>query len=256
MRTWLIGIGVAVAAAALGITAAFGASKLVETYHPALVSAEESIRRSDIWGAGFPMMNSGAAVCDPNNSDGYRGRMGDRTGGMRGGGPGRTGGQEERISLDTAAEKAGAYAAKLGSGFRVGEVMEFDRNFYAVILEDETGRGAVEVLIDPYSGIVTREPGPGMMWNGKYGSPMHRTDQTGENELSLEEARAAAQEYLDKVAPGAQVNAGGFSFYGYYTFDYSIDGKTAGMLSVHGSTGDVWLHTWHGSFVAEKEMES
>jgi hypothetical protein len=83
---------------------------------------------------------------------------------------------------------------------------------------------------------------------------MHRTSQTGDNEISIEEARAAAQKYLDQAEPGATVSADGISFYGYYTFDYSVDGKTAGMLSVHGSTGEVWMHTWHGAFVAEKEM--
>jgi hypothetical protein len=28
------------------------------------------------------------------------------------------------------------------------------------------------------------------------------------------------------------------------------DGQIEGMLSVHGSSGDVWPHTWHGDFVA------
>ena len=28
------------------------------------------------------------------------------------------------------------------------------------------------------------------------------------------------------------------------------DGEIEGMLSVHGSSGDVWYHSWHGDFVA------
>jgi hypothetical protein len=38
-------------------------------------------------------------------------------------------------------------------------------------------------------------------------------------------------------------------------FDNSVDGRTAGMLSVHGETGEIRMDTWHGSSVAEKEME-
>ena len=72
---------------------------------------------------------------------------------------------------------------------------------------------------------------------------------------AVQAAREAAQKYLDQYYPGAQVNEGGYAFYGYYTFDYSVDGRTAGMLSVHGTSGETWMHTWHGAFVAEKEME-
>jgi hypothetical protein len=256
MRSWLMGIGVAVVAGALGVGAAYGGSELVKTYRPDIVQAAQSVRGADAWGAGFPMMGSDVTTCNPNGSGGIRERMKDRADKFRDRRSGRSGGKVgERIPIEEAAQTAETYTAKLGSEFRVAEVMEFERNFYAVIVEKETGRGAFEVLIDPFSGTVTPEPGPNMMWNGKYGGLMHRTAQTGENALSIEQARAAAQEYLDTVNPGATVNEGGFSFYGYYTFDYSSDGKTTGMLSVHGSTGEVWLHTWHGAFVAEMEME-
>ncbi len=255
MRSWLIGIGVAVLAGALGVGAAYGGSVLLKTYRPELVQAVQSVRANNMRNEGFWMMGSGGAAGDPNGSGGMRERLKDRVDKLRDRRPGRPGGTVgERISIETAAQTAETYAAKLGPEFRVAEVMEFERNFYAVIVEKETGRGAFEVLIDPFSGTVTPEPGPNMMWNGKYGGPMHRTGQTGENKLSIEEARAAAQKYLDQADPGATVSADGISFYGYYTFDYSIDGKTAGMLSVHGSTGEVWPHTWHGAFVAEKEM--
>jgi hypothetical protein len=255
MRSWLIGIGMAVAAGALGIGAAYGGSELVKKYRPELVQEIRSVRGADAQGNGFWMMGSGGTTGDPKGPGGMRERLKDRVDKFRDRRSGRSGGNSgERIPIEEAAQTAEAYAAKQGSEFRVAEVMEFERNFYAVIVEKETGRGAFEVLIDPFSGIVTPEPGPNMMWNGKYGGFMHRTGQTGENKLSIGEARAAAQKYLDQAEPGATVSADGFSFYGYYTFDYSSDGKTAGMLSVHGSTGDVWPHTWHGAFVAEKEM--
>ena len=255
MRSWLIGIGVAVLAGALGVGAAYGGSELLKTYRPELIQAVQSERVNEPRDGGFWMMGPGGPLGDPNGPGGMRERLKDRIDKFRDRRSGRSGGTVgERISIEAAVQTAETYAARLGSEFRVAEVMEFERNFYAVIVEKETGRGALEVLIDPFSGAVTPEPGPNMMWNGKYGGPMHRTGQNGDNEISIEEARAAAQKYLDQAEPGATVSADGISFYGYYTFDYSVDGKTAGMLSVHGSTGEVWPHTWHGAFVAEKEM--
>ncbi len=255
MRSWLIGIGVAVLAGALGVGAAYGGSALLKTYRPELIQAVHPERVNEPRDGGFWMMGPGVQLGDPNGPGGMRERLKDRIDKFRDRRSGRSGGTVgERISIEAAVQTAETYAARLGPEFRVAEVMEFERNFYAVIVEKETGRGALEVLIDPFSGAVSPEPGPNMMWNGKYGGPMHRTGQTGDNEISIEEARAAAQKYLDQAEPGATVSADGISFYGYYTFDYSVDGKTAGMLSVHGSTGEVWLHTWHGAFVAEKEM--
>jgi hypothetical protein len=40
---------------------------------------------------------------------------------------------------------------------------------------------------------------------------------------------------------------------GDYTLDTLADGKVAGMLSVNATTGAVWYHTWHGSFVAMED---
>ena len=55
--------------------------------------------------------------------------------------------------------------------------------------------------------------------------------------------------------PGAKPNLDGVSFYGHYTFDYQMNNKIAGMLSVNGITGDMWLHTWHGDFIQELEVK-
>jgi hypothetical protein len=255
MRNWLIGIGVAVGAAALGIAAAYGGSELLKTYRPQLAESVRAIRGSEAWDAMHPMLGPEEATSDGQGPRGIRDRLKERIDTVRGRRQGGTGGQGERLSLEEAVEAVEARTADLGSGFKVAEVMEFERNFYAVIVEEDTGRGAMEVLIDPYTGRVTPEPGPNMMWNTKYGGLMHRSPDPGENDLSIEDARQAAQEYLAREIPGAVVNEGGYDFYGYYTFDYSVDGRTAGMLSIHGSTGEVWVHTWHGEFVAEKEME-
>jgi len=43
-------------------------------------------------------------------------------------------------------------------------------------------------------------------------------------------------------------------FPGYYSFDTVKDGKTYGMLSVNASTGAVWYHGWHRTFLAGKDF--
>ncbi len=42
--------------------------------------------------------------------------------------------------------------------------MEFERNFYAIVAEEDTGIGAMELLIDRVSGVVGPEPGPNILY--------------------------------------------------------------------------------------------
>jgi hypothetical protein len=191
----------------------------------------------------------------PSSSAGGYGMMNGYGGGygmMPGAGSRGLGGTADRIAIEQALTAAENYVASAGGTFGVTEVMEFDNNFYALVVESDTGRGALELLIDPYTGAVGPEPGPNMMWNDKYG---HMSSGAGsENRLSMDEARAFAQESLDAQLTGSKVHQDGASFYGYYTFDFDgADGAIAGMLSVEGSTGAVWLHTWHGGFISEWE---
>jgi len=51
--------------------------------------------------------------------------------------------------------------------------MQFESNYYAIVMEQSTGLGAFELLADPQTGAVFPEMGPNMMWNTKY-SPMHK----------------------------------------------------------------------------------
>ncbi len=62
--------------------------------------------------------------------------------------------------------RAQAFADKLG--LKTGEVLRFQRNYYAMLV-DSNGKPATEVLVDPASGAVSIEFGPAMMWNTKYG---------------------------------------------------------------------------------------
>jgi hypothetical protein len=207
------------------------------------------------WGRGMGpgMMGRGTASAAPCDAPGY--------------GPGGAGGWTTEPSSDATAltieeahEAVEEYVAKLGyTGLEVSEVMEFERNFYAIVAESDTGIGAMELLIDKWTGTVGPEMGPNGMWNARYG--MHgrgrgmmgwavSQNETGEtNTIPPEEASEIAQRWLDAHRPGVTVEEHTDPFYGYYTIHTLNDGEIEGMLSVHGTTGQVWYHTWHGAFV-------
>ena len=170
-------------------------------------------------------------------------------------------GGESVLSLEEAEAAVERYVERLGyTSLHVTEVMEFERNFYAIVAEEDTGIGAMELLVDRSSGAVGPEPGPNMMWNAEYGmhgraggmmgqGGMMGGYATGEMSLSPQKAEEAAQEWLDANFPGRAAGEAD-SFYGYYTLHFLKDGEIEGMLSVHGSSGDVWYHSWHGGFIA------
>jgi hypothetical protein len=144
----------------------------------------------------------------------------------------------------------------------IGEIMIFDNHAYAQIVEGSTGIGAMEVLVDPTTGVVNPEFGPNMMWNLKY-SPMAGTGMMGwqptdglpsEMPVSTDEAIQTAQRYLDAYLAEAKVDEEADPFYGYYTLHINRDGSTVGMLSVNGYTGEVFLHTWHGNLLEMSEV--
>ncbi len=148
--------------------------------------------------------------------------------------------------------------------------MEFSNHFYVVVVEQSTCIGAMEMLVER-NGFVHPEPGPNMIWNMKYGHMAHFGGMMGwgptmmggrgmmggpqsapiSQAIGKDRARQIASRYLASAFPGA-TPAGGTAFYGYFTFDVERGGKTLGMLSVNVYTGQVWYHTWHGTFVQEK----
>ena len=189
--------------------------------------------------------------------DGFGPGMGGMMGGYGGYWP--DGGQA--ISIDEATEAVEGYLVRIGNpDLKVVEVMEFSENFYAEVEEESTGIHAFELLVDKYTSEVYPEPGPNMMWNTKYGhmggGSMHGFDRPYAAPMSVDEdeARDYAQRYLDRYFPGTVVGEAD-AFYGYYTLHTMRDGKVTGMLSVNGSSGSVWYHSWHGPFVQMIEVE-
>ncbi len=160
------------------------------------------------------------------------------------------------INLDDAVKAFKDYVERQGSNFELIEVMEFQHNFYAAVKEKSTGIGAFELLLWRGNGRITPEPGPNMMWNLKYGS-MSRYSGTYNPSIDEEKAKEIALASLRKLFSGHEVDVEeAIPFYGYYTLDYSVDGKITGMLSVNAFSGNVWYHTWHGYFISMKEVES
>ncbi|WP_225824727.1 hypothetical protein [Streptomyces naphthomycinicus] len=180
------------------------------------------------WGPGTgPGMMGDDCSWGPGMMGGYYWQRGDGT-------PVRT--------LAQARARADAFAGRLG--LRVGEVMQFSKNFYAE-LETPSGKPATEILVDPADGDTGIEYGPAMMWNTDYG--MHRPPRP-QNRISPDRAR----QWLRDRGSGLTVGAAE-AFPGYYTLHTLRDGKISGMLSVNASTGAVWYHTWHGTYLATSE---
>lgn len=226
--------------------------------------------------------------------NGYGGMMGSgyAGGGIMGGTEGtqsnpNTSPNAQRISGDQARRAVANYLNTYYSGqnLAMGEIMEFENNFYARIKEQSTGTNAFELLIDPYSGNVWPEYGPNMMWNTKYGhmgtgngsmmggasgrggmmgggmmgggmmggyaQPNQPNQPTANMPVTTQQAVQYAQKYLDAQGNGLKAEDQPDTFYGYYTIETLKDGQVQGMLSVNGFTGQVWLHTWHGTFIGK-----
>jgi hypothetical protein len=168
-------------------------------------------------------------------------------------------GEGETLTIEEAQAALETYLIDLGYGnLEIVDMMEFERNFYGIARETNTEIGAMELLVNKWSGAVIPEMGPNMMWNTKYG--MHRrgmmgTWRNGENALSAAEVQEIAQTWLDENQPGVTVEEHADPFYGYYTLHTLANDTIEGMLSVHGNTGQVWYHTWHGEFIQMLEEE-
>lgn len=167
------------------------------------------------------------------------------------------------LTLDRAVGQAQKYLASWGDdNLVVSKVTEFSNHFYVEIGEKASDQKAFELLMNKYTGSVSLEPGPNMMWNQKYG-PMVNGMMGGFSPvqqpavpMSITEgkARELAQKTLDSLGTGLKIENGADRFYGYYTLHVFKDGKTYGMLGVNGYSGQVWYHSWHGKFIDNKEV--
>ncbi|MCF7890102.1 PepSY domain-containing protein [Candidatus Bipolaricaulota bacterium] len=201
---------------------------------------------------------------DSGQMMGGRNSAGNMMGGMRG----YYSDTPTPIPHDDAREIAEDYLKSLNnSELEIGEFEEYSHNYYVSLVEKDSGRRAFEILIDRYTRSYRPEP-QSMAWNGKYGTMgggmMMRGKMRGrsnnqgmmggpsstEMNISSVEAMEIARDFLDVVYPGTEADEV-LAYYGYYTVMTTKDGEHYGMLSVNGYSGDVWYHTWHGSFISE-----
>lgn len=223
-------------------------------------------------GAGYGGMMGGVTTGPGMMGGNGRGRMmgGNGPGGMMGGayGPGMMGGLGGTVQTSVTPAELAAVRDRVEQrladsgykGFRVAEIMAFTRNDY-VIVEDTAGKPAFELLADPKGRWLTPEPGPNMMWNTSYGTMQGvgvpgcpaATQPSGGTPLTAAQAKAKANAWLEQHRPG-QTAADATALPGYFTIDVAEGGKTVGMLSVHATSGAVWFHTWHGTFLADRDF--
>ncbi|GAA0178287.1 hypothetical protein SH2C18_13640 [Clostridium sediminicola] len=174
----------------------------------------------------------------------------------------------EKLTLKDLEENINRYVSQYNTKLKISDVFVYENSdYYYSIIEEKTGRGAMELLVNPYTGVVYPEFGPNMMWNLKYG--MHYNSGRGmmghggmrrgnynygyynndfdeNNDITKEDAYTIGNKYVDKIFENITISKDSHEFYGYYTFHLEKDGVTVGMLSVNGFTGDVWYHDWHG----------
>ena len=138
----------------------------------------------------------------------------------------------------------------------LGEIMIFNNHAYAQVVEEESGIGAFELLVDPSTLSVYPEQGPNMMWNEKYGHMRGESMMGGgysaegnDMPISGNEAVRIADEYLEDRARGLTADDHADPFYGYYTIHTIKNGEVYGMLSVNAYSGQVIIHSWHGDFI-------
>jgi hypothetical protein len=204
-------------------------------------------------------MSSTSCVTDPDDGgsgygmsgSGMMGGFGPRGGSWQSGGRYGVAGDGQAVTTMQAAAARAQLLADLIGGLHVGEVMQFSDGYYAELLTAD-GSGATEVLIDPDTGAVSLEHGPAMMWNTSYGMDRSTGPSTT---VSADQATATAQAWLDSQGgdlSGLQADTPE-AFPGYYTLHTTRNGAVVGMMSVNAETGQVWYHTWHGSFIAMTE---
>ena len=262
-------IGLGVLAAALLVVIGLGAGWVLwgrRLWLPGLMG-----RLGTMWNTAGCAGQPAASGCTPTNGNRGFGMMGRRSGpGPLCGNQGSTSPRgcsfagasvpstaSESISIAQARQAVETYLQDSGySRLEIDELMEFELNYYALVKERDTGIGAMELLVDKTTGAVGPEMGPNMMWNARYG--MHRRGMmmgsSGKNAVTDQEALKLAQQWLAANRPGVTTEDHADPFYGYYTVHTMKDGQIEGMLSVHGTTGQIWYHTWHGAFVQQEQL--
>lgn len=127
------------------------------------------------------------------------------------------------IDIEQAKDIVEKYFVTLGNDFEIEAIMEFSNNFYIILQEESMLVNAFELLVDRYTGGISYEPGPNIIWNQKYGHMMQTNNSNISMPIDCQEASLYAQKLLDKNYQSTSIDELKV-FYGYYTVDVSRDG--------------------------------
>ena len=155
------------------------------------------------------------------------------------------------ITQDEAIKNMRSFAQQYGPNMEVEDFMAFSSNYYGVVKDADSSQDIAEVLVDRYSGSAYPEPGPNMMWNTRYGAGRAQAEGAS---YDLAGSKKLAEEFLTGYLPGAQIMES-HEMPGYYTFDFGRQ-EIEGMLSVNAYNGQIWVHTWHGSYLGDMNVTS
>jgi len=143
-----------------------------------------------------------------------------------------------------------------GGAFYAGTVYARSTNFGMWSMMSGYGRGGMTLAPGAHLSWRTVPGSAGVRMMGGFGwDTSIPAEASAKLTVSPEQAIEYAQTYLDANISGAVAATDLINFYGYYTLDFEKDGKVAGMLSVNGYSGQIFLHTWHGTFIEESEVQ-
>jgi hypothetical protein len=168
-------------------------------------------------------------------------------------GYGRYSNYPQAITIDEAIKIAENYLSTSSySDLKVDEVYEFTNHFEVEFEEKSTGIHAFEILINKFSGAISPEMGPNVMWNTKYGHMYYAP--SAKMSVTSEQASEIAKNWLASYDANLTLSEGPEVYYGFYEFHVKQDGRTVAQINVNGFSGQVWFENWHGTLLAEKEV--
>lgn len=160
------------------------------------------------------------------------------------------------LSVDEVKRIVGKYLVGLQiPDLAIDEVQVYESNTFARIVEKNTGMGAFEVLIDPWTLMVYPTPGATITWNRKYqpGPEGISVDSSREIKSSLRlspiNAIRIAQAYLDENLVGSIASQSAYPFYGYYSIEITQGDLIIGKVDVNGETGEVYPQLNQGALI-------
>lgn len=204
---------------------------------------------------GGPRFHNGPDMMDPRwNEEGGPGfHMGPGWNGNSGPGVRPNSEDVDPISMEEARTAVQNFLLAMNrDDLEAGDILIFSGGAYARVMETDTGMGALEVMVDPVSREALPIHGPALMLNQRYGVNDQDGDASPEENLSAEEARQAAEDYLKQQGSEGTASEP-VPFYGYYSVEVQQDEQVLGLLVVSAADGSVFAYDDWGEFIERSQ---